>query len=180
MSSDMVFNLIISIISLIISCGALFISWRNHQRGKFNIAILPIAGECVYTDPLDTIAGNAASIVLHIRIINNSSYPLTISSFEHVDCNFEPKSWKTIIKNYNITLPTGEGEKVLLVSDEYINQPTELNPYSEIIGYLIFPYAPTPKSNKIDKLNFKIVTSRGEKTFNCNVITQEFINSWFN
>lgn len=180
MTNDIVLNRIISIISLFISCAALFISCSSHQGEKFNITVSSIDGECIYVDAVDTIAGNTASIVLHLRIINNSKYPLILSSFECVDSKFESKAWSVMTKPYNAALPTGEGSKTLLVSKEYINQPTELNPYGEIIGYLIFPYAPAPESSKTDELNFKVITSRGNKTFKCDVITQEFINSWFN
>ncbi len=180
MPSDLILNSIISFISLFISCTSLFFSWRSHQREKFNVTVSPIDGECIYVDALDTIAGNTTSIVLHIRIINNSNYPLTLSSFECVDNNFVSQAFKIMKERYHTRLPTGEGNKNLFVSDEYINQPTELDPYGEIIGYLIFPYAPVPKSSEIDNLNFKILTSRGNKPFKCNVITKEFINSWFN
>lgn len=173
MSSD-----VLSIISLVVSASTLAINFIIYCKSKFNIKILQVNNECLYIDPIDTRGGSTHSIVLHLRILNQSSTPVTISSFEMKVNNFKLEAVRKFLGSCKPELRDGEGSYILNVSDEYINQPMELKPYGEVVGYVVFERA--GQINKdFDRLKFKMVTSRGDKTFRCDVITQEFVKSWF-
>lgn len=188
------YTLAISIISLIVSVIALMINIIKYLYERFNIKIIPLENECLYIDPIDTVAGNTVSIVLHLRIINKSNYPITISSF--VNCALTSSSLEMEIAlkkiptdlhesdQYNklfdpVSIPTSEGAKYLKFTTEYINQPAYLNSFEEVTGYVVFPFSKAPLSDKVEKLKFKLITSRGNKEFKCKVITQEYIKTWF-
>lgn len=163
--------------SLLIAFLSLLLSYINLYKSRFNIEV-EHKYELLF-DPIDTALGNQYSLTLLVKITNLSTAPIQISD---IQLAFPNGFYESCAKNgINMTVKerTGDGYRIINLND-VITLPKYLNRYEEIEGRIFFYHAGAEYTEDLNKINARIVTSRGNKDITLVVPSIEYMNTFFN
>jgi len=169
--------------SLTISIIVAILHLLKYLNERFNIIIEYDKYFCFFIDPIYTAYGNDNSMVLSVRIVNLSVYPITISKVNMLGGKSTGGSTAQCpagyIEHLSYQYDNGESIVTLNISDEQIKLPLKLNPFEEVYGYFIFPFAFAQyfikSKNHSTKWYVQYSTSRGNKITKCYILDRGYL-----
>ena len=186
-----IFNIINSVIAgtaLVFSIASFSLYFKEQKNSRFNLKMEFDSSDSFYFNALEMANGNKESLIVSVRIKNDSNQPICISDIqlffseqsvlsapnisEYPYPESLPDETFATIKDENGLLVIksiyGDGIKYINLSKNLIKCPLYLNAYDSVKGFILFPLAGSSRH----QTTIRLVTARGNANFTFPITTK--------